>query len=220
MTGVQTCALPISVIAVNTVKHPAFAESLLEEGVSDFVGIGRGFLADPEWGKKAKEGKDDSIRKCIGCMECFRIANMGRPIECTVNPILGRELHFGDGQLKKNGAGRTVAVAGGGPAGMQAAAVLAKRGFKPVLFEKSGVLGGSLNLADKPPHKKLITELIKAQEEELKELNVEIRLNTEATVEACREIGAVGVFAAVGGNPIVPQLPGVEIGRASCRERV
>ncbi len=56
----------------------------------------------------------------------------------------------------------------------------------------------------------MITELIKAQEEELKELNVEIRLNTEATVEACREIGAVGVFAAVGGNPIVPQLPGVE----------
>ena len=48
----------IPVIAVNTVKHPAFAESLLEEGVSDFVGIGRGFLADPEWGQKAKEGKD------------------------------------------------------------------------------------------------------------------------------------------------------------------
>ena len=44
-------------------------------------------------------------------MECFRIANMGRPIECTVNPILGRELHFGDGQLKKNGAGRAVAIA-------------------------------------------------------------------------------------------------------------
>lgn len=200
----------IPVIAVNTVKHPAFAESLLEEGVSDFVGIGRGFLADPEWGKKAKEGKDDSIRKCIGCMECFRIANMGRPIECTVNPILGRELHFGDGQLKKNGAGRAVAIAGGGPAGMQAAAVLAKHGFKPVLFEKSGVLGGSLNLADKPPHKELITELIKAQEEELKELGVEIRLNTEATVEACREIGAAGVFIAVGGTPIVPPLPGIE----------
>lgn len=200
----------IPVIAVNTIKHPAFAESLLEEGVSDFVGVARGFLADSEWGKKAKEGDDISIRKCIGCMECFRIANMGRPIECTVNPLLGRELHYGESQLKKNGEGRVVAVVGGGPAGMQAAAVLAKRGFKPVLFEKSGELGGSMNLADKPPHKTLITELIQAQEAELKKLNVEVRLNTEGTVEACKEIGAVGVFLAGGGIPIVPNLPGIE----------
>lgn len=200
----------IPVIAVNTIKHPAFAESLLEEGVSDFVGIARGFLADPEWGRKAQAGEDAAIRKCIGCMECFRIANMGRPIECTVNPLLGRELHYGDSQLKKNGDGRVVAVVGGGPAGMQAAAVLAKRGFKPVLFEKSSVLGGSMNLADKPPHKTLITELIQAQEEELKKLNVEIRLNTEATPDICREIGAVGVFLAAGGSTIIPPLPGIE----------
>ncbi|MDO4313028.1 MAG: FAD-dependent oxidoreductase [Eubacteriales bacterium] len=200
----------IPVIAVNTIKHPAFAESLLEEGVSDFVGIARGFLADPEWGKKALAGEDAAIRKCIGCMECFRVANMGRPIECTVNPLLGRELHYGESQLKKNGEGRVVAVVGGGPAGMQAAAVLAKRGFKPVLFEKSKALGGSMNLADKPPHKALITELIQAQEEELKKLNVEIRLNTAATPEACKEIGAVGVFLAAGGNPIIPPLPGIE----------
>lgn len=200
----------IPVIAVNTIKHPAFAEQLLEEGVSDFVGVARGFLADPEWGIKAKAGEDDAIRKCIGCMECFRVANMGRQIECTVNPILGREWYYGEKNFVKNGDGRVVAVVGAGPAGMQAASVLARRGFKPIVFEKAEVLGGSMNLADKPPHKQLITELITAQAKELEKLGVEIRLGCEATPEIVKETGAVGVFLAAGGGPIVPPLPGID----------
>ena len=73
----------IPVIAVCNVKHPAFAEQMLEEGAVDFVGIARGHLADPEWGKKASAGNDILIRKCLGCMECFRILNDGLPLGCT-----------------------------------------------------------------------------------------------------------------------------------------
>lgn len=200
----------IPIIAVNTIKHPAFAEQLLEEGVSDFVGVARCNLTDPQWGNKAKAGKDDMIRKCIGCMECFRVANMGRPIECTVNPILGREYTWGDEKLVKDGDGKAMAVIGGGPSGMQAAAVLAKRGYKVTLFEKSGALGGSMNLADKPPHKELITELITAMELEIKELGVDIKLNTEATVDAIKALKPAGVFVAMGGHPILPPMPGIE----------
>ena len=111
----------IPVIAVCNVKHPAFAEQMLEEGAVDFVGIARGHLADPEWGKKASAGNDILIRKCLGCMECFRILNDGLPLGCTLNPVLGREFEYGAEKLVRDGAGRTAAVIGGGPAGMEAA---------------------------------------------------------------------------------------------------
>ena len=100
-------AVKIPVIAVCNVKHPAFAEQMLADGAVDFVGIARGHLADPEWGKKAKAGKDILIRKCLGCMECFRILNDGLPLGCTLNPVLGREFEYGDEKLVKNGAAPT-----------------------------------------------------------------------------------------------------------------
>ena len=200
----------IPVIAVNNLKHPAVAEALLEEGVCDFIGIARGHLADPEWGNKAKAGRDERIRKCIGCMECFRILNLCRPLECTLNPILGRELHFGDDSLKKTGQGEPVAVIGGGPAGMQAAIVLAKRGFKPVLFEKADRLGGAMNLADVPPHKELLGEFIETMKLELEDLGIEVRLNTPGSAALCQEFGAKAAFLATGGNPIIPDLPGMD----------
>lgn len=200
----------IPVIAVNTIKHPAFAEKLLESGVCDFVGTARAQLADPQWAAKAMRGEDTMIRKCIGCMECFRILNLARPVECTLNPVLGQEFRYNDENLKKNGAGRTVAVAGGGPAGMQAAVVLAKRGFHVVLFEKDDKLGGTAILAATPPHKDLIREFVETQRAEVEQAGVEVRLNTPATPEAVKKCGAEAVFVTLGGAPIVPKLPGVE----------
>lgn len=200
----------IPVIAVNNIKHPSVAESLLEEGVCDFIGIARGHLADAEWGNKAKYDNEDLLRKCIGCLYCFKTANTGRAIECTANPILGRETIYGDDKLVKNGEGKTVAVIGGGPAGMQAAYVLAKRGYKPVIFEKSSELGGTLNVANKPPHKHLITELIATQAAELNKVNVEVRLNTEATVDMVKGLNPYGVIVAAGGAPVVPNVSGVQ----------
>ena len=203
-------AVKIPVIAVNTVKHPETAEKLLEEGVSDFVALGRAQLADPEFGKKAKEGKEHLIRNCMGCMFCFRAAAMGLPIICNANPNLGMETLYNDDTLKKDGAGRTVAIIGGGPGGMQAAGVLARRGFKPVLFEKSDVLGGSMNYAKMPPHKELVGELIDVMANELKEYGVEVRLGTEATVEAVKALNPYGVIIATGGNPIKVPVAGAD----------
>ena len=203
-------AVKIPVIAVNTVKNPATAEKLLEDGVCDFVALGRAQLADPEWAKKAKEGKEHLIRKCMGCMFCFKAAAAGMPIICNANPNLGLETVYNEDTLKVNGDGRAVAVIGGGPGGMQAALVLAKRGFKPVIFEKSGRLGGSMNYACKPPHKELVAELIKTMEAELAEQNVEIRLNTEATVEAVKALNPCGVFLATGGDQIKLPVPGAD----------
>lgn len=207
--NIKAC-VHIPVIAVNTVRHPAFAEQLLEEGVSDFVGVARGNLCDPEFGNKARRGDDERVRKCIGCMNCFKMASLGRAIECAVNPVMGRETYRGEDKLVKNGDGRKVAVIGAGPAGMQAAIVLAKRGFKPVIIEKSGSLGGSMNLADKPPFKTLIQEFIDTLTLEVEDLGIEVLLNTEGTVEMCKKLGVYGVIIAAGGIKINPPVPGID----------
>ena len=203
-------AVSIPVIAVCNIKRPAAAEQLLEEGVMDFVGIARGQLADPNWGAKARAGRDDLIRKCLGCMECFRILNDGLPLGCTLNPVLGREFEYGEEKLVKNGAGRTIAVVGGGPAGMEAALVLAKRGFHTILFEEKDRLGGTAVIAAIPPHKGMISEYIATMEAQLKEAGVEVRLGTPGTVDALKECGAEAVFVAAGGKPILPNISGIE----------
>jgi len=208
-TGIKA-AVKIPVIAVDNIKEPEVAEKLLDEGCSDYVGIARGFLADPDWGVKARAGKDDMIRKCLGCMECFRVLNDGLPLACTLNPVLGREFEWGREKLVKNGSGIPVAVIGGGPAGMEAALVLAKRGFFVTLYEKEDHLGGTACLAAVPPHKDMIRRFIETMVKELQEAGVEIRLNTKTDPQSIGESGAEAVFIAAGGTPVCPNLPGIE----------
>ncbi|BBF42175.1 2,4-dienoyl-CoA reductase [NADPH] [Lachnospiraceae bacterium KM106-2] len=198
----------VPVIAVNNIKEPNVAEQLLEEGVCDFIGLGRPQLADPAWANKAKCGKDDQIRTCIGCMHCFATLNTGKHIECCVNARTGREAEFTE--FNRNGEGKTVAVIGGGPGGMEAARVLAERNYKVVLFEKEAQLGGTLNVADKPLNKEKITVMTNGMAAQLKALNVDVRLNTEATVDMVKQLNPAGVFVACGATPIVPNLPGMD----------
>ncbi len=198
----------VPVIAVNNIKTPDVAEQLLEEGVCDFVGVGRGQLADPEWSSKAKRGESEYIRKCIGCLYCFEELEGLRHTKCAVNPRTCRERYYDE--FKKTGNGRTVVVVGGGPGGMEAARVLAEREFNVVLFEKESSLGGSLNIADKPAFKEKLTWLTESMALDLKRLNVDVRLNTEATAEAVKALNPVGVFVACGANPIAPSIPGID----------
>ena len=212
-------ALHIPVIATNTIKDPAFAEQMLEEGICDFVGLGRSQLADPYFMKKAKQGKAEEIRGCIGCLYCReRVLGQGLPIRCALNARTAREIEFDD--LKLDGNGETVAVIGGGPAGMEAARVLAMRKFHVVLLEKQSVLGGTLNVADKPPFKDKLTKLVHSMTAQLNSLGVEIRLNTEATVELVQALNPVGIIVACGAHPVVPNLPGVDLPHVMTAESV
>lgn len=210
----------IPVIAVNNIKYPSTAQRYLEEGVCDFVAIGRGQLADPQWVEKARAGREDQIRKCLGCMYCFRSLGRQHCVECTVNPLVGREDRFNDDTLKVDGDGRSVAVIGGGPAGMQAALVLSRRGYRVTLFEKGDALGGTVRLAQIPPHKEMLAELVATMTGELASEGVTVCLNTPATAENVAALDPVGVFVAAGGTPVLPELPGIHDDRVCTAEDV
>ena len=200
-------AVKIPVFCTSVIRDPEFAEQLLEDGVCDFVGSARQNFADPEWPKKAKEGRADEIRKCISClncMECLVLADQsGIPVQCAINIMAGDELKYA--YLKENGNGRTVAVLGAGPAGLEAARILAMRGFKPVVFEAKDRIGGQLEYANKPPKKDKITWLIDYYRSQIRKYDIEVRLNTPATVEALRELAPYRVFASTGSVPVMPR---------------
>lgn len=196
------------VLAVNTIKKPDFAEKLLEDGVSDFVSLARPLIADPAWLSKTAAGKEDEIRICLSCLNCHQSNATGGIPTCSVNPTVGRELEFK--APCRNGGGRPVAVVGAGPGGMQAALVLAKRGFDVHLYEAKPCLGGQMNYAEKPPCKEKITWFKENLIHEVEHANITIHTGSQATVEELQAIHPVAVFAACGSLPIVPgRIPGV-----------
>ena len=208
-------AVKVPVIGVSVIREPSYAEEILEEGKVDFVASARTFFADPEWSNKAKEGREDEIRKCISCLYCMETLMAADqspvPMGCAINFEGCREKDHSEEGLKKDGDGRTVAVIGAGPAGMEAARILALRGFKVVLFEKAGQLGGQINLADKPPKKEKTGWLITYQSNSLKKLGVDIRLNSAADEETLRELKPYAVIAAQGSSPVMPRsIPGLD----------
>lgn len=208
-------AVSIPVIAVNMVKEPWFAEKMLEDGLVDFVGLGRAVVADPEWVKKAAEGRESEINRCISCTFCFEtlVADAipdKNPVKCAVNPRAGREHIYP--AFNKDGDGRTVVIVGAGVAGLEAARVLGERGFRVIVLEKAGAVGGQINIADKPPRKEKMDWIIEYELVQLKKSDVTILVNTEATKELIASYKPYAVILATGAKAVKPQtIPGVEL---------
>lgn len=143
-------------------------------------------------------------------MSCNKEVVNHRGIRCAINPRLGRERDYNAEALRRDGAGRCVPVIGGGPAGMQAAIVLAERGFRPILFERRAYLGGSAVLASKAPCKGLVAEYIETQKNQLAALGVQVELNHAPTMAELRRLDPYGIFVTMGGQQIVPDIPGID----------
>ena len=202
-------AVNIPVMRVNTVKHPAFAESLLQEGVSDFVGLARALVADPDWVNKAKKKQSDDIIPCIGCMHCLNEYTGGRCVKCAVNPRVGREKQFANLTKKSTAVkienGPKAVVVGAGPAGLTAAKLLVHEGYDVTVLEKNEALGGTLKAASISDEKYLIEEYKDVLVRQAKNAGVKIETGVDGTPEVVKSYKPERVFLACGGVPIAPQ---------------
>jgi len=202
-------AVSIPVIAVGVIREPLIAEEILQAGKADFVALGRALIADPEWPNKALAGEEKSIRKCISCNECVVARHVeDAPLRCTLNPAVGQGKDFsriGRAEVRKR-----VLVIGGGPAGMEAARVAARRGHQVALYEKENRLGGTLNIAYIPPGKEKLNWVTEYYSSELPRLNVELHLGEMVDAEMVRAWRPDAVIVATGSEPAVPEVPGVD----------
>jgi len=200
----------VPVVTVGRYNDPFLADTVIASGNIDFVAMARQSLADPEFPNKARAGKFDSIRTCIGCCQGCEGALFGqgdKPISCLVNPSLGHE--YCD-DLSKVENPKNVVVIGGGPAGMEAARAAALRGNKVTLFEKADRLGGNFLLGSYPPGKGEIATYIRTASCDLVDLNVNVRLNEEATAEKIKALSPDTVIVATGGVAVIPKISGID----------
>lgn len=179
-------AVKVPVIYACGIREPEMAEKIVSDHAADMVCFGRQLLADERYCMKILREDGDPIRYCLSCQECLTKMTMGRSLRCTVNPRTGREWLWPQ-EMTEAGEKKRVAVAGAGPAGMEAALTAARRGHDVTLYEKKDRIGGTLTAAAIPPGKHRIADLIRYYEYMLKKARVKIVTNTEYTSATAEE---------------------------------
>ncbi|MED4586789.1 FAD-dependent oxidoreductase [Brevibacillus choshinensis] len=211
-------AVKIPVIASNRINDLRQAEAIIQEGRSDMVSMARPLLADSQIVRKSREGLFDEVNTCIACNQaCLDHIFDGKIASCMVNPVVGREKEWA---LIPAEVSKKVAVVGAGPAGLEAARVLAERGHQVVIFEKQNQVGGQLNYARQVPGKEEFNETLRYYRAQLDKLGVEVRLETAATADSLSDEGFEEVVVATGVIPRRPEIPGVDLPHVVSYDRV
>lgn len=205
--GALRRAVQVPVIYSGLVDTPDLAESILTEGHADMIGIARAHIADGQLLTLARQGQADRIRPCIAGNDCINRRYVdGLPFGCAVNPLAGKEI---DGPFPKALYPRSLAVVGGGPAGMELAALAAESGHQVTLWESASDLGGQLRIATRAPHYDRMARYLDWQQARLERLGVTLHLRSRAQA---RDLLAADIVAvATGANARRPPVPGAEL---------
>jgi 2,4-dienoyl-CoA reductase-like NADH-dependent reductase (Old Yellow Enzyme family)/thioredoxin reductase len=213
----------IPVAVVGGITTPDVAERIIAEGKADVVSMGRQMIADPEFANKATSGRADEIRSCLRCCVCYPGPLGEHPTEpshmlpalgsCTINPynvnsFSHHKVYPED--MPKPKAARKVLIVGGGPAGLQAAIDASDRGHKVILAEREGYLGGILRIMEADELKRDLNAFKELLIREVKKRPIEVRLNTEVTPEMLKQIAPEALILALGSEPLVLPIPGIE----------
>ena len=197
------------VFVVGRINQPQIAEQVITNGQADMCGMTRAMICDPEMANKARGGRDDDIRACIACNQaCIGHMMVGFPISCIQHPETGRERTYGT--RIPAAQPRKILVAGGGPAGMKAAAVAAERGHHVTLFERQARLGGQAQLAAQLPGRAEFGGIVTNLTREMELAGVDVRTKVEVTRALIEAERPDAVIVATGALPLPVELEGAE----------
>lgn len=192
-------------VLINSINSPDLAEDIIASGDAEFVCMARQLVvADPFFPRKVKEGRIDEINTCIRCHNCFDRE------ECAVNPVTQNRGYMLPREIPLARESKKVAIVGGGIAGLKAAETAAARGHEVTLYEKTSSLGGLLRFSDTDNYKhdictyknNMISRVTRCEK-------IRVLLNTEATPEMLEQLHYDGIIVAIGGEPVMPDIPGV-----------
>ncbi len=205
-SGIKQVVKSVPVVAMGRINDPMLAEKAIADGHCDMVGLVRGQLADPEFGNKAREGRVEDIRLCIGCNQGCWDGGI-EILRCTQNAVVGLESSL-YGTITKAPLKKKVVIAGGGPGGMEAARVAALRGHEVTLYEKEDQLGGQINILSKAPCREEFNQVTRFLTTQINKLGVKVKMSIEATAEIVIREQPDAVVIATGAHPHILSMPG------------
>ena len=200
----------IPVLQAQKIPDITTAARAVSEGHIDLVGMVRAQMADPYLVQKLMNGQSDEIRQCVGANYCIDKIYIGGQALCIQNPAMGREDKMPHA-IQRASQKRRVVIAGGGPAGLEAARVSAERGHAVTLIEKTHTLGGQINTAAKAPWRESLLGISRWLQSRVQTLEVDVRLGETATAEAILELDPDHVIIATGGTPNKGNFAGADL---------
>ncbi|MDR3311182.1 MAG: FAD-dependent oxidoreductase [Oscillospiraceae bacterium] len=204
----------VRLTAVGSLVDIDYCEEILGKGWVDFVAMCRPLMADPDAPKKAAQNRREDIRPCLRCNACAMRLGGPKVINCAINPLSGLTSYLRDGEVPTAKEKKRVAVIGAGVAGLTAASALVERGHDVTVYEKSDAVGGQIIPAAAPPVKEDMRAYLKWLQHDAEKLvksgKIKLLLNTEATPDSIAVQGYDALIIAVGGEPIIPRVPGID----------
>jgi 2,4-dienoyl-CoA reductase-like NADH-dependent reductase (Old Yellow Enzyme family)/thioredoxin reductase len=204
----RNVSIPVGV--VGAIMSPDEAEGLLADGIVDLVALGRPLIADPEWPRKAQEGRADEIVPCIRCLQCYHISSERRNVGCSVNPRFHNESFIAK-TLTTTPRPKRMIVVGGGPGGISAAIAASQRGHRVTLIDKAPELGGLMRYISREHYKRDIKSYHEYLLGRVAASGIEVQLGEVATPESVAAVAPDILVLALGADPVVPRLPGIEL---------